>query len=238
MKMESVLLDIVSLGLSPFTKKFFAKINSNSDVNKTLSLYSKDKFTKIRFWDAPFIEVEKLVTKKGNITDIGCGEGIFTNFLAVSSRDRKVLGVEIDQNRFEKASKVSKNLDNVTFKKGDATKVSIPQSDNIILFHLLHHLKSFDDQETTIKNCLSSLKNGGKLIIVEVDQKFSWKFFVSWYVDCFLVPWIFEKRFYTPVHYRSKNSWLKLLTSLGVSCKVSSVEKEKPFTHIILECKK
>lgn len=244
--MQDWLLGTVDVILTPFTHKFFKDINKNENVKKTVALYfqrkelvhSSDKFTKIRFWDAPFIEVEKMVTKKGVITDLGCGEGIFTNFLAVTSSNRKVLGIEIDDARLKKAMQVSKGLKNVTFKKGDATTEQLPSSDCITLFHLLHHLRSFSDQEKVIINCLSSLKPKGKLIVVEVDQKFSFKYFVSLFVDCFLVPWLFEKRFFTPVYYRSEKDWVKLLESLGTTVKVTKLEEGKPFTHIVLECSK
>lgn len=230
--LSSLILDLINLMLLPFTGNFFKKITGNEYVEKVVNLYPEDKFTKIRFWDAPFIEVEKLVTKSGNIVDIGCGEGIFTNFLAVSSEKRKILGIELDKSRIKKADK---GLANVKFKEGDATKISIPKADNIILFHLLHHLRSFTDQEKVIRQALNNLQKNGKIIIVEVDKKFTFRYLISWVVDCFIVPWIFEKRLYTPVLYRSKNSWLKLFNELNLKSKVTNLEKDKPFTHLVFE---
>lgn len=226
------------MGLSPFVNKFTGKIISNKYINQTISLYSDEKFSKIRFWDAPFMEVEKLVARQGVITELGCGEGIFTNYLAVTSPERQILGIEIDPDRFQKAEAAGKNLPNISFKRGDATTVEIPKSDNIVLFHLLHHLGSYANQEKVIKNCLKSLKDNGKLIIVEVDIKPSFKYLTSWFVDCFLVPWLFEKRIFTKVYYRNKKRWMSLLTDLGASYKITSVEKGKPFTHIVFECEK
>ncbi len=232
MNIGKLLLNIVSIFLKPFVSNFEKEIDKNKNVEKTVSLYPQDRFTKIRFWDTPFIEVEKMVIKSGTITDLGCGEGIFTNLLALSSSERKITGIEIDQERFKKADR---GLKNVSFKKGDATELNIPKSDNIILFHLLHHLPSYKDQEKVIKNCVNSLNKNGKLIIVEVDIKFSFKYLTSLFVDCFLVPWIFEKRFFTSVFYRSKNDWLKLFNQLNLKCKTTNLEKGKPFTHVVFE---
>lgn len=230
--LSTLVLNLIDLMLLPFTGSFFKKVAGNEKIEKVVSLYPEDKFIKIRFWDAPFLEVEKMVTKSGSIVDLGCGEGIFTNFLAVSSPNRKILGIELDKSRIKKADK---GLPNVEFKQGDATKESFPKADNIILFHLLHHLRIFADQEKVIWNCLKSLDKNGKLIIVEVDKKLSFKYLISFVVDCFIVPWVFEKRFYTPVLYRSKKEWLKLFDSLGVKCIVTNLEKDKPFTHLVFE---
>ncbi len=230
-----LLVSFLNTLLNPFTQNFFDKISKNKNVEGIISLYGDQKFTKIRFWDAPFIEIEGMVRKKGSIVDLGCGEGIFTNYLAICSPKRKILGIEIDKNRLSLADK---GLANVTFKQGDATKVHIPKSENIILFHLLHHLRSFTDQEKVIKNCLKSLNKKGKLIIVEVDIKPTIKYLMSLITDCFIVPWIFEKRFFTPVYYRKASVWKKLIEEMGFKCNVKSAEEGKPFTHIILECTK
>lgn len=233
--MEQLLLTIIDFFLKPFTQRFLKEIRENNMVMQVLHLYSENKFVPIRFWDSPFIEVERIVPKKGVIVDLGCGEGIFTNFLGVSSPIRKVIGIEIDSKRLQEANK---DIANVSFKKGDATHIALPSCDAIILFHLLHHLHLYEEQEVVIKNCLRSLKEKGKLIIVEVDKKPTFKYLISWFTDCFIVPWLFEKRFYTPVHYRSRYEWLKIIKELGYSCTVTSAEKSKPFTHIIIVCKK
>lgn len=211
------------------------KREEDENIQKVISLYKGEDFvslfTKIRFWDAPFIEVEKIVPKKGLIVDLGCGEGIFTNFLGVASPQRKVIGIEIDTERLQQAGR---GVSNVSFQRGDATRVVPLRCDAIVLFHLLHHLHLHSDQELVIKNCLHSLKKSGKLIVVEVDKKSTFKCLVSWLTDCFIVPWLFERRFYTPVRYRNRYEWARLIESFGHSCTITSAEKNKPFTHIII----
>jgi len=205
-------------------------------MDEVIKLYQKDGgfvrvFSKIRFWDAPYSIVERIVPEKGNIVEIGCGEGIFTNYLGITSQKRDILGIEINRKRLGKANR---GIRNVKFKYGDATKVKLPRADSIILFHLLHHLLSFSDQEKVIRKCLLALKPGGKLIIVEVDKKFSLKYLFTWLTDHFFVPWVFEGRFYSPIFFRSGKDWLSVLNNLGMKCKARSAEKGMPFTHIII----
>lgn len=210
----------------------------NDLVDKTIDLYNgsgwKKYFSRIRFWDAPYLEVEKIVPKRGKIIDLGCGEGIFSNFLALSSSSRMITGIELDKNRVRHAYH---NLPNTIFRQGDATRVKIPKSNVIIVFHLLHHLRSFFDQEKVIKNCHKALVKGGKLIIVEVDIKPTLKYLVSWLTDHLIVPILFEKRIYEPnIYFRKRKDWLILLNKIGFLPKAIPAERNKPFTHIIFSC--
>lgn len=232
MTAPQLILNTVDYFLSPMVADFQKKLAKNQAAMRIISLYGDSKFVPIRFWDAPFIQVEKLVTKSGLIVDLGCGEGIFTNFLATSSPQRKIIAVEVDKERFKSAKRDFKN---VTFKHVDATKFTIPKCDNVVMFHLLHHLNSYSLQEKVMSRALASLKKGGKLIMVEVDIEFSLKYLLSYFTDCFLVPWIFEHRFYTSVYFRRSSDWKKLIESYGFKCRVRNVSDKKPFSHVLIE---
>lgn len=214
-------------------------MGSKAEVKKAISLYRgrgfSSLFARIRFWDAPFIEVERIVPKEGFIVDLGCGEGIFTNFLALSSFDRKILGVEIDKKRISQADH---KLPNISFKLGDAAKVDIPMTDAIVLFDLLHHLPSYGAQEQLIRLCRQKLKNKGSLIVVEVGRKPFLKYLLSWVTDAIVVPMLFEKKFFsTKFFYRSADEWKDLFTRNGFQVKTMEAHKGKPFSHVIFECK-
>lgn len=212
-------------------------MNQKNALEKTLKLYKetgiKSLFSKIRFWDAPYFEVEKIIPKSGSIYDLGCGEGFFVNFLALTSKRRNLTGVEIDKKRLAIADR---GLKNTTFRVGNVTAFRPKPTDCIVLFHVLHHLLSFKDQEKTLKNCFNGLKKNGKLIIVEVDIKPTFKYFLSWVTDHFLVPILFEKRFYSPIYFRKKNAWISLLKNHGFKVLSKSAEKGKPFSHVVFVC--
>lgn len=208
-------------------------------VEEVINLYSdsfwKKIFSKIRFWDAPYLEVEKLIPRQGDIIDLGCGEGFFANFLAISCPKRSILGVDVDKKRIVSAQR---GLKNTKFILGDVTKKEIPMADCIIMFHLLHHLPSWGDQEILLRKSSEKLKIGGKLIIVEALPGFSIKFFLGLLADLFLVPWLFERRLYSKIFYRKKEQWRKLLNKIGYTVSTITAEKGMPFSHIILICQK
>lgn len=211
----------------------------NHVIDRVINLYSdsgwKKYFSKIRFWDAPYLEVEKLVPQKGQIVDLGCGEGFFANFLALSCPKRSILGVDVDKKRISQANK---GLKNTKFILGDVTKKEIPKADCIIMFHLLHHLPSWGDQEVLLKKSAEKLRIGGKLIIVEALPGLSIKFFLGFLTDIFLVPWLFERRLYSKIFYRKKEQWRKLLNKIGYKVSTITAQEGMPFSHIILICQK
>lgn len=206
-------------------------------IDKTINLYKntgwKYIFTIWKFWEEPYIELEKLIPKKCKVVDMGCGEGILANFLALISTDRKIVGFEIDKKRLAIAQR---GIPNTEFKYGDATKLIIPNCDVITMFHVMHHLNSYKQQEDVVKKIFKNLKKGGKFLMVEVEIKPSLKYWTCWLFDYFFVPWIFEKRFYTRAYFRNSKDWKKLLTQIGFSCKIIPAEKNRPFSNVILEC--
>lgn len=227
-----MLLNFFNYLLIPFTSNFISRLDDNDNIKKLISLYKNNKFLKIRFWDAPYLEVESFIPQKGFIIDLGCGDGFFANYLALASKNRDICGIEINRIRIKDANK---GLKNTKFINGDITKKEIPKADAILLFHVLHHLNSYSQQEKLLKKCLQKIKKGGKLLIIEVEPKISYKYLLAWLVDHFLVPWIFDKKLYSPIYFRNNKEWINLINNIGFKSRVYNLEKEKPFPHILIE---
>ncbi len=204
---------------------------------QAINLYAgslwEEFLSKFKFWEEPYEVVNKMLPPKGIITELGCGEGLLSNYLAIDSRQRKIIGYEIAPERLARAKK---GVDNTAYYVGDIVKVPFPRSDAVILFHVLHHLPSKTAQEEVLKKAKSSLIKGGQLIIVEVHVTPSVKYIAAWIADHFLVPWVFEKRFYTRAYFRSKQQWVTLLKKLEFNVRGSEETKGSPFPNIIFEC--
>ncbi|MGH9279418.1 MAG: class I SAM-dependent methyltransferase, partial [Acidimicrobiales bacterium] len=50
----------------------------------------------VRWASCPFRRVAARVPDRGRVLEVGCGYGLFSNHLALSSPDREVLGIDID----------------------------------------------------------------------------------------------------------------------------------------------
>lgn len=205
--------------------------------NRAIGLYAKTGWeiflSNFKFWEEPYEVAEKMLPKVGTITDLGCGEGLLANFLALSSSRRKIIGIEIAPERLERAKK---GIKNANFYVGDIVKVPYPKADAVVLFHVLHHLPSANAQNEVLKKTKTSLKKNGKLIIVDVHVKPTLKFLAAWVADNFLVPWVFEKRFYTKARFKKEEEWIRLLKKMGFTIKTTEATAGRPFPNIIFEC--
>ena len=205
--------------------------------NQAINLYAgtpwESFLSKFKFWEEPYEAVDRLLPDRGKILDLGCGEGLLSNYLAIASLQRKIFGIEIASERLMRAKK---GIKNASFSVGDIIKVPYPKSDAVVLFHVLHHLSSKNAQEEVIKKAKDSLEKKGKLVIVEVHVKPTIKYLAAWFADHFLVPWVFEKRFYTKAYFRKEKDWLNLLKKIGFIVKTNEETKGRPFPNIIFEC--
>ena len=208
------------------------------DVRKqAINLFQTNGWEKFlstfKFWEEPYEVVEKMLPESGTVIDLGCGEGLLANYLALASSKRKIIGIELAPERLERARK---GLKNTSFKVGDIVKDPYPKGDVFILFHVLHHLPSQAAQEAVLEKIKNKLNTNSKLIIVEVYVEPSIKYIAAWIADRFLVPLVFEKRFYTPAYFRKEREWMEVLKRLGYNVKVTLEVSGRPFPNIIFEC--
>lgn len=212
----------------------------SQSVAKTVELYSDDSFaqlfTQVRLWDSPFIEIEKIVPKKGKILDLGCGDGFFAHFLSTSSNARELFGIELNGLRLKNAP-LGKGK--VHLQQGDILNTKFPKADVITLIHVLHHLPSPNSQIDLLSRCYASLKPKGSLIIAEIDYTPKLKYLFTYFIDSIVVPILFDGKLFDPkIFYRSRDEWVKLLHGIGFTVSSRATDAHKPFSHILIVAKK
>ena len=185
-------------------------------------------YNRLKLFLIPYFKVEKLVPQKGFIIDLGCSHGLLTNLLAFKSKERNVLGLEMNKNRIKYANI---GIENASFEAGDITKMNIPEADCIVFTHVLHHLKTFEEQEKLLKSCYDKLRLGGYIIISEVDKYPRWKYIISLFADYILYP--FEK-----INYRSVENFTSLLEKINFKVEIVPLHKGTVFSHITFVGKK
>ncbi len=211
------------------------KPQSDKHLTKAVDLYSGEGFSEIfssiRIWDAPFEAINRLVPNKGTILDLGSGDGLLANYLALSQPKRVVYGFEINPDRLNISDRKVKNT---YFRKGDLTHLKLPKNNCMLLVHVLHHLPNRREQEKLLVRCFSQMDTSGRLIIVEIARKPYLKYAITWLTDAFIVPILFEKRIFNKnFFYRSTSEWQTLLKRTGFSVQTYSAHSGKPFSHVI-----
>jgi len=232
---------IVNKMLGLLVEKDFIKKKINSKNAKTIiKLYSSSEyaknFVKFRFWFGPILEVNKIVPEEGNILDIGSGESILANFLALSGQKRKIVGIEINKDRIKEADK---GIKNIKFINGNIFKTPLAKSDAIIISHVLHHLGSKKKQIKLIKLLSKSLKKNGIIVIAEVNKEVSLSYLFGYITDIIFVPIFFEKKFLDlKIFHRSTVEWTKLFIRNDFRVVNTQITKGRIYPEVIFELKK
>lgn len=185
-------------------------------------------FTRIRFFTAPYKALISYVPQKGTIIDIGSGYGIFSNLLALMFPKLQITAVELDR---KKANLTNHGLPNVELIVDDITKISIPPVNCILMIHVLHHLSSYKEQETLLKECFKKLKKKGILLIVEIDRFPAWKYILTQIADHMLYP-------KDTIYYRFRNDLIRLLKRYKFKIKDVTFNAGTPFSHVLYICRR
>lgn len=182
-------------------------------------------YTIIKWALTPFEKMEEYVPHEGKIYDLGCGNGLFSHYLAMKSSRRFVTGVDLSFHRIKVAKSTAQDVKNINFYREDVNKFKLAPCDCIIFSDFLHHL-SYREQENLIQQSSTNLKKGGVLIIKEIDTRPKWKFIISFILDSLL-------NFGSKLYHRSSNEFKELLTRYGFMVEIIPMHRLLPLTNII-----
>lgn len=110
----------------------------------------------------PLDKIDSALPNTGVILDLGCGQGLIAEYLAQQG-NRRVIGIDSNIKRLPESS-----FPNLTYKKGDITKITFGQINGVVISDVLHHLQA-KHQLLLLSKIHRNLKNGGVLVIKEID---------------------------------------------------------------------
>lgn len=113
---------------------------------------------------------DEMISPKAHITDIGCGYGTLALMLSMLSDQRRVTGIDYDQDKIDVANHSYLLTDRTQFICADTTQIELPKSDVFILNDVLHYM-TFDKQQEVISKCCTQLNAEGCIIIRDGDTK-------------------------------------------------------------------
>jgi FkbM family methyltransferase len=113
------------------------------------------------------------VSEGDKVADIGCHEGYLSIHLAKKVLDQgKVYAVDVRQDRLETLQRNAKkrNLTNITTVLGDYDDPKLPSNQLNVVF-IMDTYHEMDSHEKILQHVKSSLKPGGKLMLLEKLKK-------------------------------------------------------------------
>jgi 1-acyl-sn-glycerol-3-phosphate acyltransferase len=109
------------------------------------------------------------IPRDATIVDIGCGYGMMAYMLNFTSDQRKILGIDYDNDKIELANNCLSKNDRILFVTADAVTYDYTPADVFLLSDVLHYLTE-KEQEQLLTRCIERLNTGGQIIIRDADK--------------------------------------------------------------------
>lgn len=177
----------------------------------------------------PLNKIDLALPKNGTIYEIGAGLGVIASYLAKKSNNRRIICIDIDENKINKLEK-NNSLKNLEIRIGDAVNFKYEDIHGAVMSDFLHHL-NYSMQIKVLRNIVQSTKLGGVLVIKEINKNDGILRMLSRIWDFILYP-------YDKIYYRSVADWKKILCSLGFSVYVSRQVLWFPGSTFLFICTK
>lgn len=131
-----------------------------------------------RWATCPFGRVADAVPAEGRVLEVGCGYGLLSCHLALTSPRREVLGVDVDVRKIvhgqRVASRARQRGANVELHLSPPGEVPDGPWDAIVICDVLYLLDA-DAQEGLLRTCTEQLALGGTLVVKEMASSPPWK---------------------------------------------------------------
>lgn len=127
----------------------------------------------VRYLSCPVRQMERHVPRRGTILEIGCGHGLFTHILSLTSEERNIYGIDIAEEKISVAAPTGG--EGVRFKKTDYFGMEVEGLDAVVLADVLYLLPR-RDQERMLRKIYGDLSPGGCLVVKTTDRRPRWKY--------------------------------------------------------------
>ena len=165
---------------------FFDETGTTYDGVVSYGTLGKD-----RYWKKKILEQ---ISDGNSFLDLACGTGILTRGIAEKFPSAKIVGIDITKSYLNVAKQNSNSFDNISFILDDAEEFKLDLKFDYIT---ASYLPKYCDPEILVKNCITHLKPGGKIIFHDFTYPKNlavrglWNFFLTFLrlMGCFIPSW-------------------------------------------------
>jgi 2-polyprenyl-3-methyl-5-hydroxy-6-metoxy-1,4-benzoquinol methylase len=179
--------------------------------------------------------IESYVPPSGQILDLGCGFGMLSMYLALSSQARLVRGIDISNIRLRTAKFVSGQVQNVAFECGDFLKYTFQEPHCILLIDALHYFPA-SVQNRLLRKCHTHIRPGGRLLVRDPDMDKKFRHLVTTFHETIMTKSGFTKA--DMLCFRSFIELTRYIEGLGFLVDVIPMWHKTPFADTLLVCTK
>ena len=192
----------------------------------------------LRWQTCPFWEVARAAPVEGSVLEIGCGHGLLATSLALDSRRREVLGIDVDIRKIWGALCAARNATlvgaNLRFDQAAPGHLPAGPWDCIAIADVLYLLDP-RNQRQLLQECAARLAPKGTLLIKEMALRPRWKFRWNVLQETISVRWLgltlWERHPFTFVPPAELARWLR---QAGLEVEFRSLDAGYLHPHLLL----
>lgn len=187
-------------------------------------------FVRVRLLLSNLYQLEHYVPKEGIILDIGCGHGVLSNLLAITSPQRQVLGIDIDAKKIAVAQRTIGNRRNIQFEVGDATFLPSRSYHAVTIADVMYLIPP-DTQRAILTSIASALEPNGVLVWKTHSHQPHWKYAITYAQE-----WLMTKLGPTQgagIFFMDTQESIQSLRNAGLDPIVVPMPSPRPYSDIL-----
>ena len=178
---------------------------------------------------------QKLIPDEAHVLDLGCGYGFLSYMLHFLNPDRKVTGVDYDEEKIAVANAGYLKEDTLSFFHADVTQYPITRHDVIIISDVLHYLGT-PQQEDLLNRAAAALSPDGVLIIRDGDADIKQKHGATRLTELFSIKLLKFNKSVSDVNFISGEKLKQW--ALQANLEIEAVKNQKHTSNVIFALRK
>lgn len=158
----------------------YGRFAPDSPRRRVLALYRGAPLTDrahvaVRWATCPFPAVAAQLPATGRILEVGCGHGLLSLYLALTSLERTVVGTDVDEDKLAAAQKAAEGAGlAASFEVVKGAELPDGPWAGVAIVDVLYLLPA-DDQRSLLQACAGLVSPGGTLVVKEMALEPRWK---------------------------------------------------------------
>jgi 2-polyprenyl-6-hydroxyphenyl methylase/3-demethylubiquinone-9 3-methyltransferase len=187
-------------------------------------------FVRARLLLSDLDRLERYVPAEGPVLDVGCGHGLVSNLLALTGRERRVLGIDLDPKKVAAARQTVGERPNVRFEVGDATELPAGEFRAVTIADVMYLIPE-PTQQAIVASIAGALTPGGVLVWKSQIRQPRWKYAVTYGQE-----WLMTRL--GPTHgaglfFMDREESLAALRAAGLRPAAVPLPSVRPYTDIL-----
>lgn len=209
-------------------------------LRQVLAQYENPPFTQqlysiVRWRICPFARLAEFVPPHGKLLDIGCGYGLWLNYLALCYPELDLTGIDIDPRKLRGARRSRNPL--LVFEERGWDALPAQKYDCITFVDVLY-LMDAKTKQLAITNAFRALKPGGLLLLKEMDTRPRWKFAWNVFEETLAVK-MFGLTRGEQIEFVSASQQAQMLSEMGMThIEIMPMDQGYLHPHVLIRAKK